>query len=131
MLDTVARPTWLSGIRKPDAILLITPIWWRTCMRSGRVGGSTSQISSKPSPVTGKRLLTAAEVADEKGLRVVTLEQWRADVAAGVDVHRLLLRAERVEEGDARVPGHQLVVPLEEEEHGDGEVAGGLLEVGL
>src|SRR5437868_7696818 len=46
MLDTVARPTWLSGMRKADATLLITPIWWRTCIRSGRVGGSISQITS-------------------------------------------------------------------------------------
>lgn len=47
-LDTVARPMWLSGIRKPSATALITPIWCRTFFRSGRVGGSTSQISSNP-----------------------------------------------------------------------------------
>ena len=45
-LDTVARPMWLSGMRNADATLLSTPIWCRTCMRSGRVGGSTSQITS-------------------------------------------------------------------------------------
>jgi hypothetical protein len=27
MLDTVARPMWLSGIRNDVAIRLITPIW--------------------------------------------------------------------------------------------------------
>jgi hypothetical protein len=44
-LDTVARPMWLSGIRKAEATLLSTPIWWRTCMRSARVAGSTSQTT--------------------------------------------------------------------------------------
>jgi len=27
MLDTVARPMWLSGIRNDDAMRLMTPIW--------------------------------------------------------------------------------------------------------
>ncbi len=47
-LDTVARPRWLSGIRKAEATFDRTPIWWRTCTRSGRVGGSTSHTSSNP-----------------------------------------------------------------------------------
>jgi hypothetical protein len=42
MLDTVARPMWLSGIKNDDAIRLMTPIWWRTCISSGRVAGSIS-----------------------------------------------------------------------------------------
>src|SRR4051812_20211739 len=46
-LDTVARPMWLSGMRNEWATLLIVPIWWRTCFRSGLVGGSISQTSSK------------------------------------------------------------------------------------
>ena len=47
MLDTVARPMWLSGIKNAHATSLITPIWCRTCMRSGRVAGSISHINSK------------------------------------------------------------------------------------
>jgi len=47
MLDTVARPMWLSGIRNVPATADSTPIWWRTRRRSGRVAGSISQISSK------------------------------------------------------------------------------------
>ena len=39
---------WLSGIRNVPAIELRTPIWCLTCLRSGRVAGSTSQTSSKP-----------------------------------------------------------------------------------
>src|SRR5436305_15340496 len=35
-------------MRKADAIRLITPIWWRTGIRSGRVGGSISQMHSNP-----------------------------------------------------------------------------------
>ena len=51
-LDTVARPRWLSGMRKEDATLLSTPIWCLTCMRPGRVGGSTSQtISTGPGAI--------------------------------------------------------------------------------
>ena len=42
MLDTVARPMWLSGIKNDDAARLNTPIWCRTRMRSGRVAGSIS-----------------------------------------------------------------------------------------
>ncbi len=49
MLETVARPMWLSGIKNADAIPLIAPIWCRTRVRSGRVAGSTSQMISKPS----------------------------------------------------------------------------------
>ena len=45
-LDTVARPMWLSGMRKALATGLSTPIWCRTRLRSGLVGGSISQISS-------------------------------------------------------------------------------------
>ncbi len=45
MLDTVARPMWLSGIRNASATGARTPIWCRTCVRSGRVGGSISQIT--------------------------------------------------------------------------------------
>src|SRR5690606_2835577 len=51
-LDTVARPMWLSGIRKRVAIGLRTPIWWRTRVRSGRVAGSISHTTSKAS-ITG------------------------------------------------------------------------------
>src|SRR5690606_105063 len=51
-LDTVARPMWLSGIRKRVAIVLSTPIWWRTRDRSGRVAGSISHTTSKAS-ITG------------------------------------------------------------------------------
>jgi hypothetical protein len=48
MLDTVARPMWLSGIRNTDEMELKTPIWWRTRRKSGSVAGSISHISSKP-----------------------------------------------------------------------------------
>jgi hypothetical protein len=37
----------LSGIKNESATGLNTPIWCRTRVRSGRVGGSTSQINSK------------------------------------------------------------------------------------
>jgi Transglycosylase-like domain len=47
MLDTVDLPIWLSGIKKALATGLSTPIWWRTCVRSGRVAGSISQRISK------------------------------------------------------------------------------------
>ena len=59
MLDTVARPMWLSGMRKAEEIGLSTPIWWRTRVRSGRVAGSTSQITSNGRVVTAWSLLTA------------------------------------------------------------------------
>ena len=44
-LDTVARPMWLSGMRKLLATLDSVPIWCRTCIRSGLVGGSISQTT--------------------------------------------------------------------------------------
>lgn len=47
MLDTVDLPMWLSGIRNASATGLSMPIWWRTCVRSGRVAGSISQMISK------------------------------------------------------------------------------------
>jgi len=47
MLETVDLPMWLSGIKKALATGLSTPIWWRTCVRSGRVAGSISQMISK------------------------------------------------------------------------------------
>jgi len=46
MLETVARPRWLSGIRKVLDTAVSTPIWWRACVRSGRTGGSISQMIS-------------------------------------------------------------------------------------
>jgi hypothetical protein len=46
-LETVARPMWLSGMRKALATGASTPIWWRTWVRSGWVAGSISQITSK------------------------------------------------------------------------------------
>ena len=48
MLDTVGRPMWLSGIRKDRATGASTPIWCRTCRRSGRLGGSISHTRPKP-----------------------------------------------------------------------------------
>ncbi len=44
-LEMVARPMWLSGIRNALATLASVPIWCRTCLRSGRVGGWISQIT--------------------------------------------------------------------------------------
>ncbi len=49
-LETVARPMWLSGIKKVVATWLSTPIWCRTRVRSGVVAGSISQISSNGRP---------------------------------------------------------------------------------
>src|SRR5579884_12656 len=57
-LETVARPRWLSGTKKAVATLLITPIWWRTRIRSGRVGGCISQITSKPDRPMSESLTT-------------------------------------------------------------------------
>ncbi len=52
MLDTVALPMWLSGIKNSEETLLSTPIWSRTLRRSGLVAGSISQITSKaPVPI--------------------------------------------------------------------------------
>ena len=53
MLDTVARPMWLSGIRNASATGVSTPIWCRTCRRSGRVGGSISHTTPNPSVMAG------------------------------------------------------------------------------
>src|ERR1700761_2442097 len=53
MLETVARPMWLSGIRKVLDTAVSTPIWWRACVRSGRTGGSISQTISN-----GRALMT-------------------------------------------------------------------------
>jgi hypothetical protein len=47
MLETVALPMWLSGIRNDVATGVITPIWCRTRVRSGVVAGSISHTSSK------------------------------------------------------------------------------------
>src|ERR1039458_6713392 len=52
-LLTVARPMWLSGMRKALATGLSTPIWWRTRVRSGVVAGSISQTISKGSAPIG------------------------------------------------------------------------------
>src|SRR5579871_2718955 len=48
MLETVARPRWLSGIKKRSAIGASTPTWWRTRVRSGLVAGSISATTSNP-----------------------------------------------------------------------------------
>lgn len=47
-LETVARPRWLSGIKKRSAIGANTPTWWRTRVRSGLVAGSISATTSNP-----------------------------------------------------------------------------------
>ena len=46
MLETVARPMWLSGMRNVEDTALSTPIWCRTRRKSGLVAGSISQIIS-------------------------------------------------------------------------------------
>ena len=38
ILETVARPMWLSGIRNALATGLITPIWWRDVHEVGSGG---------------------------------------------------------------------------------------------
>jgi hypothetical protein len=47
MLDTVARPMWLSGIRKSSTTGASMPIWCRARVRSGLVGGSISHTTEK------------------------------------------------------------------------------------
>ena len=47
MLDTVARPKWLSGTRNLSAIPVSRAICRRTAVRSGPVAGSSSQTISK------------------------------------------------------------------------------------
>src|SRR5512133_1152030 len=61
MLDTVARPTWLSGTRNDRATGASTPIWCRTCRRSGRVGGSIGHAgaleATRQAPQPRRRVL--------------------------------------------------------------------------
>ena len=58
-LETVARPMWLSGMRKLVAMGLSTPIWCRTRVRSGVVAGSISQINSNgPLVIAGRPVLS-------------------------------------------------------------------------
>jgi hypothetical protein len=53
MLDTVARPMWLSGTRNPSATVDQTPIWCRTLVRSGWVAGSISTMTWNSGAATG------------------------------------------------------------------------------
>ncbi len=62
MLETVARPMWLSGIRKVLDTAVSTPIWWRACVRSGRTGGSISQM------ISNGRALMRATLGQEPAL---------------------------------------------------------------
>src|SRR5215208_150595 len=70
----------------------------------------------------------AAQMAHEEALEVLALEGGDARVAAGVDVHRLLARAEGVVQRQPRLARDELVVPLEDEEQGDGDAPRRLLE---
>ena len=73
---------------------------------------------------TGPEASPRQQVAPEEVDAGLTLEARHLDVPARVHVHGLLVRAERLPEGDHRVAGHELVVPLGEEEHGHGHGGG-------
>jgi hypothetical protein len=73
MLETVARPMWLSGIRKVLDTAVSTPIWWRACVRSGRTGGSISQM------ISNGRALMRATLGQEPalGYRIPAIDHRR------------------------------------------------------
>src|SRR5690242_19185323 len=70
-------------------------------------------------------------MAGEEALPGRALEIRDRDVLARIDVHRLLLRAEGVEERDAVLARRDGVFPLEHELDRDMDRLGGVLERGL
>jgi hypothetical protein len=55
------------GNEKARGDLVMTPIWCRTCMRSARVGGLTSQMTSKGSLATSQPIVASRVQARNAG----------------------------------------------------------------
>src|SRR6185369_9748632 len=87
----------------------------RSISHSGWGKLPTNVVGNNPSsamqpPYAALPSAGATEVPRVEPLPAVALEHRDADVAAGIEVQRLLGRSERVEEGEPGVAGHDLVV---------------------